>query len=187
MSRAQAPAQADIDAVAASLRAGRSALYWQRQVADTDTPISAALKLMESERGDFILESVEGGSVRGRYSIIGLAPDLVFRAVEDRAEVNRNWATDRDAFSPLDEQPLTALRTLVAQCRADSDAALPPALSCLVGYFAYETIGLVETLPRAPDNGLGTPDMIFVRPTLLMLFDRLADSLFIVAPIWAEN
>ncbi|HEX7874772.1 MAG TPA: chorismate-binding protein [Sphingobium sp.] len=173
--------------MAASLRGGRSALYWHRQVADTDTPISAALKLMEPERGDFLLESVEGGSVRGRYSIIGLAPDLVFRAQENRAEINRRWALDRDAFEPLDAQPLDALRSLVAQCRADIDPILPPALSCLVGYFSYETIGLVETLPRAPDNGLGTPDMIFVRPTVLLVFDRLADSLYIVAPIWNEQ
>ncbi|HEX7821886.1 MAG TPA: chorismate-binding protein [Sphingobium sp.] len=183
----QAPRQVDVEAIASSLRAGRSALYWHRQVADTDTPISAALKLMEPERGDFLLESVEGGAVRGRHSIIGLAPDLVFRAKGTQAEINRRWTADRTAFEPLAEQPLGALRTLVAQCRADSDPALPPALSCLVGYFAYETIGLVETLPRATDNGLGTPDMIFVRPTLLLLFDRLADALFLVAPIWTED
>jgi anthranilate synthase component 1 len=178
---------ADIEALAGSLSEGRSVLYWQRQVADTDTPISAALKLMEAERGDFILESVEGGAVRGRYSIIGLAPDLIFRAHERHAEINARWATDREAFQPLGGDPLTELRALVARCRADVDPALPPALSCLVGYFAYETIGLVEKLPRAPDNGLGTPDMIFVRPTLLLVFDRLADALFIVAPVWAEN
>jgi len=184
---AQAPRAADTDGIRASLAAGRSALYWHRQVADTDTPISAALKLMEPERGDFILESVEGGAVRGRHSIIGLAPDLVFRAQGETAEINPRWAEDRAAFAPVAGHTLAALRDLVARCRADSDPALPPALSCLVGYFAYETIGLVETLPRAPDNGLGTPDMIFVRPTLLLVFDRLADALFIVAPIWAEQ
>jgi len=179
--------RADIHGLAESLSGGCSVLYWQRQVADTDTPISAALKLMEPGRGDFILESVEGGAVRGRYSIIGLAPDLVFRAHERHAEINECWATDRHAFQPLDSDPLSALRALVTRCHADVDPALPPALSCLVGYFAYETIGLVEKLPRAPDNGLGTPDMIFVRPTLLLVFDRLADALFIVAPVWAEN
>ncbi|MFT3965741.1 MAG: chorismate-binding protein [Sphingobium sp.] len=187
MTRVQPPRQSDIDTIAASLSGGRSALYWHRQVADTDTPISAALKLMEPERGDFLLESVEGGAVRGRYSIIGLAPDLIFRAQGEQAEINSRWAQDRDAFEAVDARPLEALRALVARCRADIDPILPPALSCLVGYFAYETIGLVEKLPRAADNGLGTPDMIFVRPTLLLVFDRLADSLFIVAPIWAEG
>ncbi len=172
-------------AARAALGQGRSALVWQRLIADTETPVSAAIKLIEPGRGDFILESVEGGAVRGRYSLIGLAPDLVFRANGTKAEINRLWRTDREAFAPLDADPLAALRALVAECRADVDPALPPALACLVGYFAYETIGLVETLPRAPDNGLGTPDMLFVRPTVVLVFDRLADALYIVAPVWA--
>lgn len=174
-----------LEAARAALGAGRSALLWQRLIADTETPVSAAIKLIEPGRGDFILESVEGGAVRGRYSLIGLAPDLVFRANGRQAEINRQWRTDREAFTPLDADPLTALRALVAECRAEVGPELPPALACLVGYFAYETIGLVETLPRAPDNGLGTPDMLFVRPTVVLVFDRLADVLHIVAPVWA--
>jgi len=170
-----------------ALAQGRSVLVWRRQIADTETPVSAALKLIEPERGDFILESVEGGAVRGRYSLIGLAPDLVFRATGSSAEINRRWQTDRAAFAPLDADPLAALRALVAECRAEVDADLPQALACLVGYFAYETIGLVETLPRPADNGLGTPDMLFVRPTVVLVFDRLADALYIVAPVWAET
>jgi len=172
-------------AARAALEAGRSALVWQRLICDTETPVSAALKLIEPGRGDFILESVEGGAVRGRYSLIGIAPDLVFRAFGTKAEVNRQWRTDRQAFAPLDADPLAALRALVAECRADVAPELPPALACLVGYFAYETIGLVEKLPRAADNGLGTPDMLFVRPTAVLVFDRLADALYLVAPIWA--
>ena len=61
---------------------------------------------------------------------------------------------------------------------------LPPALACLVGYFGYETIGLVENLPRAPAGPLDLPDMVFVRPTLILVFDRLTDALFLIAPLW---
>jgi anthranilate synthase component 1 len=180
-------AQDSLAAARAALAQGRSALVWARLIADTETPVSAALKLIEPQRGDFILESVEGGAVRGRYSLIGLAPDLVFRATGRSAEINRAWRTDRAAFTPLADDPLVALRALVAECRAQVDPALPPALACLVGYFAYETIGLVETLPRPADNGLGTPDMLFVRPTVVLVFDRLADALCIVAPVWAGS
>ena len=168
----------------AALTAGRSALVWRRQIADTDTPISAALKLFEPDRGDFLLESVEGGAVRGRYSLIGLAPDLVFRAQGQAAEINRQWATDRDAFVAEPGGALEALRALVAECRAEQDAALPPALACLVGYFGYETVGLVEKLPRPSPNPLDLPDMLFVRPTVILIFDRLADALYLVAPVW---
>ncbi len=153
-------------------------------VADTETPVSAALKLIEPGRGDFLLESVEGGAVRGRYSLIGLAPDLVFRAAGNAAEVNRQWLTDRNAFSPLAEPTLAALRSLVASCRIDVPEGLPSALACLVGYFGYETVGLVEELPRPTANPLNLPDMMFVRPTLVLVFDRLADRLFVVAPVW---
>ncbi len=171
----------------AALAAGRPALVWRKQIADTDTPISAALKLFEPDRGDFLLESVEGGAVRGRYSLIGLAPDLVFRARGETAEINRQWATDRDAFEPQGIGALAALRALVAECRADQDAALPPALACLVGYFGYETVGLVEKLPRPPANPIDLPDMLFVRPTMILIFDRLADALYFVAPVWTDS
>jgi anthranilate synthase component 1 len=170
-----------------ALAAGRSAFVWRRQVADTDTPISAALKLMVPDRGDFLLESVEGGAVRGRYSLIGLAPDLVFRATGHDAEINRRWATDRSAFEPERGDALAALRRLVAECRADTDPALPPALACLVGHAGYETVGLVEKLPRPPENPIGLPDMLFVRPTVILVFDRLADVLYLVAPVWKDS
>ncbi|URW76371.1 anthranilate synthase component I [Sphingomonas donggukensis] len=167
--------------------AGVPALVWRAQVADTETPVAAALKLIEPGRGDFLLESVEGGSVRGRHSLIGLAPDLMFRARGDVAEVNRDWLTDRDAFAPAAAPTLSALRDLVAGCRMDVPAALPRALACLVGYFGYETVGLVETLDRPPANPLDLPDMVFVRPTVILVFDRLADSLFLVAPVWPDG
>ncbi|MBU1254969.1 MAG: anthranilate synthase component I [Alphaproteobacteria bacterium] len=171
---------------AAELAAGRPALVWRRVLADTQTPVGAALKLFEPERGDFLLESVEGGEVRGRYSLLGLAPDLVFRADGDSAEINRDWAQDREAFAACGSGTLAALRELVAECRIDVPDELPPVLSCLVGYFGYETIALVEDLPRAPAGGLDLPDMMFVRPTLILVFDTLTDMLFCVAPLWSN-
>jgi anthranilate synthase component I len=170
-----------------ALAAGRAALVWRRQIADTDTPVSAALKLMEPERGDYLLESVEGGRTRGRHSMIGLAPDLVFRAHGPDAAINARWLDDREAFAPCEEDSLAALRKLVARCRMDVPAELPKALACLVGYFGYETIGLVENLPRPAPNPLDLPDMLFVRPTLILLFDRLTDELFWVAPVWPDG
>ena len=178
-------APADAGAVAA-LAAGRPALVWRRRVADTETPVAAALRLIERGRGDFLLESVEGGAIRGRYSMIGLAPDLVFRAHGQQAEINRRWADDRDDWAPCPAPTLDALRALVADCRADVPEGLPPALTCLVGYFGYETVGLVERLPQPAADPLGLPDMMFVRPTVLLVFDRLADVLFLVAPAWPD-
>ena len=165
----------------------QATLIWRRRIADTETAVSAALKLMEPGRGDFLLESVEGGEQRGRHSLIGLAPDLVFRAKGQSAEINRSWDVDRDAFEELSGDPLTELRALAQQCRADVPPELPSALACLVGYFGYETVTLVEPIQRAPASPLALPDMVFVRPTVILVFDRLADELFLVTPIWHKS
>lgn len=148
--------------------------------------MGAALKLIEPGRGDFLLESVEGGAIRGRHSLIGLAPDLVFRARGADAAINPRWLADRDAFTPCGAPTLDALRALVAACRMEVPAPLPRALAVLVGYFSYETIAQVEHLPGQPAAALGLPDMMFVRPTVLLVFDRLADTLFVVAPVWPD-
>ncbi len=166
---------------------GPPILVWRKRIADTETPVSAALKLFQAERGDFILESVEGGETRGRHSLIGIAPDLVFRAAGDKAEINREWLTDRAAFEPEALPALAALRALATACRMDVPEELPPALACLVGYFGYETIGLVEKLPRALQSELELPDMLFVRPTVILVFDRLKDEMFLVAPVWSGS
>ncbi len=181
------PKSFGIEAAQKALARGKPALVWRKQVADTETPVSAALKLMEAERGDFLLESVEGGETRGRHSLIGLAPDLVFRADGEQASINPHWLTDREAFEPEQAGSLHALRTLVKRCQMDVPDGLPRALACLVGYFGYETIGLVEKLPRATQSELDLPDMLFVRPTVIVIFDRLADELFLVAPVWPET
>ncbi len=173
---------------ASGLAAGRSQLVWTRIVADTETPVSAMLRLGVPESGSFLLESVEGGQVRGRYSLLGLDPDLVWRASGDHAEINRHWQADRDAFVPVPGGALAALRAAVAEARAEVPPELPPALACLVGYIGYEAVRLVEpSVPANAPSPLGLPDMVFVRPTLLLVFDRLKDELFIVAPVFAGD
>lgn len=95
--------------------------------------------------------------MRGRYSLIGLAPDLVFRAEGDAAEINRNWQTDRTAFAPTGEAALASLRKLVETCRIDMPEGLPAAFACLVGHFGYETIGLVENCRARPPTPSACP------------------------------
>lgn len=172
---------------AAALADGRPSLVYRRTVADSVTPVGAARLLIEKERGDLLLESVEGGEVRGRYSLLGLDPDLVFRASVGRAEINRDWRTDREAFSQCERSALDELRALAKACRIDVPEGLPTALACLVGYFGYETIGLVEKVPRAPESDLVLPDMLFVRPRILLVFDGLTDELSCIAPVWPEH
>lgn len=175
------------DSLCAALAEGRHVCRHLTFTADTETPVSAWLKLAENGRGDFLLESVEGGRTRGRYSFIGLEPDLIFRATGDTAEINRNWRTDRNAFVAQAGSPLDALRELVAGIRMDTCVDVPSTLPFLVGYFGYETAALAEKLPIPTADSLGVPDMIFVRPGLLLVFDRLADTLTLIVPVYAET
>src|SRR5579862_744954 len=89
---------------------GEPQAVWTTLVADLETPVSAFLKIAAGRPMSFLLESVEGGAVRGRYSIIGLDPDLIWRTVGARAEINRGARDPHGAFVPCGEAPLPALR-----------------------------------------------------------------------------
>src|SRR6202166_1804678 len=93
-------------ALAQTYAAGRAQVVWTTLVADLETPVSAFLKVAGRRPLSFLLESVEGGATRGRYSVIGLDPDVVWRANGKAAEINRAARADEDAFEPCPEPPL---------------------------------------------------------------------------------
>ena len=70
----------DFDSFAKCYERGESQVVWTRLVSDLETPVSAMLKLARDGHYCFLLESVEGGAVRGRYSMIGVRPDQLRRA-----------------------------------------------------------------------------------------------------------
>ena len=98
----------------------------------------------------FLLESVEGGAVRGRYSIIGLDPDLIWRTVaRPRRDQPRRARIRRTVSAPCNEAPLEALRALIAESRIELPEALPPMAAGIFGYLGYDMVRLMEELPRA--------------------------------------
>ena len=171
------------DAFAAAYEAGAVQLVSTRLVADLETPVSAYLKLAADEAMSFLLESVEGGAVRGRYSIIGMAPDVVWRASGNTAEINRNPVRRPDNFKPTGEDTLTSLRTLLDESRIDVPETLPPMSAGVFGYMGYDTVRLVEHLPDGRPDALGVPDSILMRPTLMVIFDAVRDELTVVTPV----
>src|SRR4249919_2122064 len=94
------------EAFAARYARGEPQVVWTTLVADLETPVSAFLKVAGGRPMSFLLESVEGGATRGRYSIIGLEPDLVWRANGSVAEINRAARQKPDAFVPCPDPPL---------------------------------------------------------------------------------
>ena len=166
---------------------GRAQVVWTRLVADLETPVSAMLKLASERPMSFLFESVEGGAVRGRYSIIGMEPDLIWRANGSRAEINRQPAVAPDAFEPEPEDTLTSLRSLIAQSRIDLPSELPPMAAGVFGYMGYDTVRLIEHLPDEPPDVLGVPDCIMIRPTVMVIFDAVKDEMTLVSPVYPND
>ena len=162
---------------------GLPQVVWTRLVADLETPVSAMLKIADERPNSFLFESVEGGSNRGRYSIIGCEPDLIWRARGNKAEVNRNPQSDPDVFAPQSEPALDSLRSLLAESRIALPDALPPMAAGIFGYMGYNTVRLIEALPDGQADDLGLPDSILVRPTLIVVFDSVKDELCVVTPV----
>ena len=162
---------------------GKAQVVWTRLVADLETPVSVMLKLAKGRRNSFLFESVEGGAVRGRYSIIGFAPDVVWRAFGDRAEINRQPNEDPDAFEPIEGGTLAALRALLAESRIELPEALPPMAAGVFGYMGYDTVRLIEDLPADKPDPIAVPDAILIRPTVMVIFDAVKDEMTIVTPV----
>jgi anthranilate synthase component 1 len=162
-------------------------VVWTTLVADLETPVSAFQKLGGGKAMSFLLESVEGGAVRGRYSIIGLDPDLVWRANAGKAEVNRNPRTKADGFAPHPEPPLAALRALISESRIGLPDSLPPMAAGVFGYLGYDMVRLMEDLPLPNPDPIGIPDAVLVRPTIVVVFDAVKDSITVVTPVRPEK
>ena len=174
------------DAFARTYAEGRPGIVWLRLVADLETPVSAMLKLAHGRPMSFLLESVEGGAVRGRYSIIGLDPDIVWRAFGNRAEINERPAEDAQAFVAETQPTLASLRALLERSRIELPDELPPMAAGVFGYMGYDTVRLVESLPDEPPDVLGVPDAILIRPTVMVIFDAVKDEMTVATSVFPK-
>ena len=177
-------AHPDLDTFAAGYAEGKAQVVSASLVADLETPVSALLKLADGRPYSFLLESVTGGAVRGRYSILGMKPDLIWRCRGAQAEVNRRVRYDRDAFEPCPEPSLASLRRVIAESRIELPPDLPLMAAGLFGYMSYDMVRLIERLPDENPDRLGLPDAVFIRPTVVALFDHIEDKITLVTPVW---
>ena len=173
-------------AFAARYDEGRPQALYARLVADMETPVSAFLKLADGRANAFLLESVQGGETRGRYSVIGLKPDLIWRCRDGKAEINRNALADPDLFHAGENahEPLLSLKRLVREVRMELPPELPPMAVAVFGYLGYDLVRHMEHLPDIPPDLLGVPDATLIRPTVTAIFDNVRDEIIVVTPVW---
>ena len=177
----------EFDAFRAGYESGRNQIVWTRLAADLDTPVSLMLRLAGAGKHAFMLESVTGGEVRGRYSIIGFNPDLIWECRGTTARMNREARYDEAAFVEEISDPLTSLRALLDESRIDLPADLPAASAGLFGYLGYDMIRLVEHLPHVNPDPLDLPDAIMLRPSVVAVLDGVKGDVILVAPAWANS
>ncbi|MEJ2287998.1 MAG: anthranilate synthase component I [Deinococcales bacterium] len=148
---------------------------YRELLADLETPLTAYLKV--AGHPSFLLESVEQGERVARYSFIGTGQR---RRIEVHGEeVTLTGPSGTDRFQSRD--PLRALWDMTVRAAAPAPE-LPPFWAGAVGYASYDLIRLYEQLPDANPEELSVPDLLFVEPEVLVIFDHLRRRLYVVAP-----
>ncbi len=171
------------DQFAEDYETGKPQIVWTRLVNDLDTPVSAFLKLAKDKPYAFLFESVQGGEQRGRYSVLGFAPDLIWRAHGDACEISEKGSE----YKTLDKKPVESLRQLLADSKVDIPDDLPPMAAGLFGYLGYDMVRQVEHLPDQNPDPIGTPDAIMTRPTLIAIFDQIAQEILLTTTVRAQD
>ncbi|MCF6344082.1 MAG: anthranilate synthase component I [Devosiaceae bacterium] len=166
---------------------GKAQILWRKVVADLDTPVGAYLKLAKGRKNSFLLESVEGGSTKGRFSMIGLEPDIILKVTRNKVQISKTAPHIEENFEDWDILPLTALRELVKQSQAKVPKGLPSTAAGIYGYLGYDMVRHMEFLPNENPDELNNPDAILMRPSLLAIFDTLKDELYLTAPVYVKQ
>ncbi|MGJ8563999.1 MAG: anthranilate synthase component I [Alphaproteobacteria bacterium] len=179
------PQLADFEQVYAS---GKPQLVFARLINDLDTPVSAYLKIAKGRPYAFLFESVQGGEQRGRFSFIGFAPDLIWRSFGDTSECARGVdAVAKELYTPLPGKPLETLRAVQSESAFDLPDGIPPMAAGLFGYLGYEMVRHIEHLPTDNPDPLGTPDAMMTRPTIVAIFDQIAQEIIIASPVYPDH
>jgi anthranilate synthase component 1 len=171
----------------AAYDAGDNQIVYAKVAADLDTPVSLMLKLAGARNDSFILESVTGGEIRGRYSIVGLKPDLVWKCEGKTASLNRNARFDPRDFKAEQNDPLTSLRSLIDESKIKLPDNLPASCAGLFGFLGYDMIRLVEHLPNVNPDPIGLPDAVLMRPSVVAVLDGVKGDVTVVSPAWTNS
>ena len=155
--------------------------------ADLDTPVSLILKLAKNEKNSFLLESVTGGEIKGRYSVLGMKPDLIWKCNLKESKINRNVLKKSNNFFKQKESPINALKSLIQECEVKIPDNLPAMSAGLFGYLSYEMMNLVKEVSDDSKKNLGLPQSILFRPSIIIIIDNVKGEIIAINPIWINT
>lgn len=146
--------------------------------ADLDTPVSAFLKMGNSEYA-FLLESVEGQEKIARYSFIGNKPALIIKTKGKKIEITRT--KDKKSKSFLTKlTPLNEIKNIMKGFKALHVKGLPRFYGGLVGYIGYDMVRFFEEIPDQNIDDLKAPDSVFMLTDTILIFDHVNHTIKIV-------
>ena len=152
-------------------------------IADIETPISCLLKLRKNQKYSFLLESVEGGSLRGRYSLLGCDPDIIW-------EVNNNSASiiyqDINYGYDVSNEPIESLKNLIEISKFEKGEIEVP-YPILVGYLGYPMIKYMEQINLENEDNINIPESVLIRPKIVTVFDNIKDSITVMTVVYPSN
>ncbi|MBI28716.1 MAG: anthranilate synthase component I [Pelagibacteraceae bacterium] len=159
----------------------KSQILYKKIISDLETPISALLKLSPNQEYSFLLESVSGGEKRGRYSLFGIKPDIIWSCLNNKVTLS---GENKDFIKnfPKHKNPLESLRDLLKKSLIKKEESLPPC-PVLVGYMGYPMIKYMENIKLQNADDILIPESIFIRPKIVVVFDNVYDTLTIMAPV----
>ena len=163
-------------------QAGKPARLWYKLLCDTETPLAIYAKLQQRSRYSYILESVQGGENRGRYTLMGSDPDLLWRCRLNQAEECHRLAsgTSPAVFHPCPDSPRDSLQRILDASRVEHDPDLPLLSAMVVGYLGYDCVRWKENIPdKNPD--FGRDDALMMRPQIVLVYDTVSHIISLVA------
>jgi anthranilate synthase component I len=162
------------------MSSGLPRLIVRRRVDDTESPVSAMLKLGPMQAGLVLFESVMGGETRGRYSFIGAAPDLWWRVKGGQAETSLK--PDFKKIESTSTDVIGSLRAFIDACKVSGMDDLPPMAAGAFGYLGYDMVRYVEKLPTPKADPTGVPEAMLMRPGVVLIFDGVKQEIILAAP-----
>lgn len=179
----------------AALEKSGTTVLFKKISADIITPVLASLKVAKHfPNHHFLFESAENGNNKGRFSLLGFMPDLMWKCVGEESFINDDFAKNPQNFSQEKGDVLNNLRALIKKSHIDwsglnyGSGTLPSMSAGIFGYMGYDMVRLMEKISnRELADELKIPDSIFIRPQIIVVFDNLFDCALICAPVFSKQ
>ena len=161
---------------------GKHQILFRTRLCKQYSKVENLFKFILAEKNSFIFESVEKGTIKGRYTIIGSNPDKIW-------DINKNVITlnSFDKKTKIKSDPLKYINRLIENFNIKIPKQLPSMASMLVGYFSYDVIRYIEKIPNNCEDDLKIPDVRLSRPKNLVIYDNLKKKIFFIENVYADN